>query len=282
MTGGGPDFLSRIAAKTVGAAPLLEPRPPSRFEARREGADEAPPSWEDSAEAAVGAEPAGSPSPRRALVEAVANDIRPVTIESEDEAQPARPRKAETAPRRAAAAQPPPPARASPARMAQPAPASARDEAPLAVPDLPRPLLVPPAETRATDPLESAIASRPAFEPVVPAMREQDRGSPPAPRAAASDVAVRGASEAPAPASHPIGRARDLAVRMPEIRPRPMRGEIRAAERSPPPPVVNITIGRIEVRADAATAAPPARPAQSPRTPPQSLADYLKRRGGAR
>jgi len=286
MTGGRPDFLSRIAAKAVGAAPLVEPRLPSCFEARREAADEFPRSWEESVGTAVDAEPGGSaPTPRRAIVEAAADDFKPIGPEAAKtggEAQPPRPRREETGARPASPARRPSPAQAPPALVAQPAPASARAEVPAAVLDLPRPLLLPPAETKGPDRSGRAIAGQLVFEPVVPAMGGQDPISHPAPETDESDVATSHGFEAPVAASHPQGLALDRAARMPEIRPRPTRGEIRAAEHSPPRPVVNITIGRIEVRAHAAAVAPPARPAQPPRRAPQSLADYLKRRGGAR
>ena len=286
MIGSRPDFLSRIAAKAVGAAPLVEPRLPSRFEARREAADEFPRSCEEPVEAAVDAEPSGSASPpRRPRVEAVASETRPIgreTAATAGEARPPRPRGTETGTPPPSAAPPPPPAQAPAAPLAQPAPAPARAEMPPAAPDRPRPLLVPPPETGAADRSEGAIARRPASEPVVPAARERDRASRPAPEAAASDAPPPVAREAPAPAARPQSPALDLAVRMPEIRPRPTRGEIRAVEHSPPRPVVNITIGRIEVRANAAAAAPPTRRTPPPRPAPQSLADYLERRGGAR
>ena len=53
---------------------------------------------------------------------------------------------------------------------------------------------------------------------------------------------------------------------------------------SPEPPVIKVTIGRIEVRANAASQRPapaPARPPSRPR-PALSLDDYLKQRGGSR
>jgi len=276
MTASGPDFLSLIAAKAVGAAPLVEPRLPARFEARREGAGEVPRIWEDPVEVAVDVDVARPASPpRRPPVETLANDMRPVAPEAADpgnDAQPPRARGAETPAPPAAA-----PRRSAPAQ-AQPA-ASARVQAPPAVAAPSPPLLVPPAEAKATYRSEKPVADRPAFQPAVPAVRVQDRVSRPAAEAVASDAAAQPAPfEAPVPASQVRERARDPAVSLAELRPRPTRGEHRAAERSPPTPVVNITIGRVEVRATAAAPAPPARPVQPPRTAPQSLADYLKRR----
>lgn len=47
-------------------------------------------------------------------------------------------------------------------------------------------------------------------------------------------------------------------------------------------PVVRISIGRVEIRADRADAPRPPRPASRPRPPALDLAEYLRRRGGQR
>lgn len=52
----------------------------------------------------------------------------------------------------------------------------------------------------------------------------------------------------------------------------------RAAPDAPPQPVIQVTIGRLEVRAVQASQAPPA---ARPRQSPTSLDDYLAQRNGA-
>jgi hypothetical protein len=286
MTGPGTDFLSRIAAKAVGAAPLVEPRLPSRFETRPEGPAETGPAWQEplETEVEISAAPA-VPARRRPAVELAATGPGPTEAEAADpvdEARPRSPREAGRAERAAAAAQPPPLPTPRLVAVTEPAPASRRTEEAHAMADVPRPLLVPPPQAEPRKPPLSATPP-PDPEPFPPPARERGRPSPPAPEAAESDRPVPNRLEEPARSSRPQAVAPDLAIRMPEVRPRPTRGEIRAAEPAPPPrpPVVNITIGRVEVRAPAA-AAPPPRPARPSRPEPQSLADYLKQRGGRR
>jgi hypothetical protein len=62
---------------------------------------------------------------------------------------------------------------------------------------------------------------------------------------------------------------------------RERRAQSRGQADSPAAPVVNVTIGRVEVRAAPSGPAPAARAAPRP-DPPQSLGDYLKRRDGGR
>lgn len=53
-------------------------------------------------------------------------------------------------------------------------------------------------------------------------------------------------------------------------------------QQGPAEPVVRISIGRVEIRADRADAPRPQRPAPRPRQPALDLAEYLRRRGGQR
>lgn len=280
----GPDFLSRIAAKAVGTAPLVEPRLPSRFEPRAERADAFFQDWEGPIEPAAGLPPAQTAPPLQrtaaAAVPASAGRIDPAPTEDGPEA---RPRKAEPGATRTGAVQTPPPTPAPPEPPAQ-ASAPVHAAPPPAVPDLPAPRLIPPPQALRPAAPERAMPG-PAFEPDLAAEREQVRGPRPAHEAAAPTLAAASKAEGPARAPHPQPLARDLAIPKPDLRPRPTRGALRSAEPMPPPgppvrpPVVNITIGRVEVRAPAAGTAPPPRKAQPQQAAPQSLADYLKRRG---
>lgn len=287
MTAPGTDFLSRLAAKAVGTAPLVEPRLPSRFETRPEVPGETGPAWEAplETEAEVRSAPA-VPARRRPVPEPAAVGPGPREAEEADPGHQARPRPPREAGRAAqpalAAAQPPPPPQPQPVAVTAPAPASPSIEEVGAVSDIPRPLFVPTPRAEPWTPPATA-APPPALQPLPAAERERDRPFPRAPEAAEAVRPVAKSVEEPAESSRPPAAPLDLAIRMPEVRPRPTRGEIRAAEPAPAPrpPVVNITIGRVEVRAPAA-AAPPARPARPPRQEPQSLADYLKQRSGRR
>jgi len=58
--------------------------------------------------------------------------------------------------------------------------------------------------------------------------------------------------------------------------------ERRAASPASAEPVVRISIGRVEIRADRTDAPRPARPAARPRQPGVELSEYLRRRGGRR
>jgi hypothetical protein len=284
MTGIGPDFLASIAAKAVGTAPLVEPRLPSRFEARPEGAGDFARAWEEPLE--LEAMPRPYPPPRRRAVAEPAGDSEPAGRQAAQTAGPAEPRlpdragKADQAPATAREVAQAPPAPVAPHR-----PAAARAAGPSPAREPPPPLLVVPAGAELRDAPER-VAPRPAFEIAAPAAREQERLASPVAEAAAPDAAAtnRIGAPAPAPAAQPRPPAAELTLRSPEAGPRPTRGERRAAETEPAarPPVVNITIGRIEVRAPAASAARPSRPARAPSPAPESLADYLKRRGGDR
>jgi hypothetical protein len=317
MTSTGADFLSRIAAKAVGAAVLVEPRLPSRFEAAAGSGDSLESCRDESSATAAAAGRLEQP-PRRSVAARSANEagLAETHIGQTGDPAPAkmvpgrgfaRPRPTELEPPASAQA---PDARDSP--LLSPA---AGAEIRLAAVDGVRPLLPPPGSSprerrmEASPPppdlagsLVAPLAPGPESAPVCGSSsgRADEPGSiaptPPllAPQSSARlpAVPVRGVgsvradkarSSAPAPpilAPQPPARLLAAPAGLPEMRAKPARLE-RSAPAPVPPPVINITIGRVDVRASA-PAAPAARPARLPRQAPQSLADYLKRRGGGR
>ena len=68
---------------------------------------------------------------------------------------------------------------------------------------------------------------------------------------------------------------------VPEMAPAPARAEVWRQEATPPvaPPVIHVTIGRIEVRAAPPPSTPAKRSAPARATP--SLGDYLSRNGSS-
>jgi hypothetical protein len=282
MTPTGADFLSRIAAKAVGDAALVEPRLASRFEAAAGGGDWLA-GWSDEPDpAAAGAAWLEAPPPP-SVARPPASEAAPAHIsiaETGDPVSAKAPDRAKVRPR-PTEAEPGAPAQAASAPDSAPPSLVAVAEVGFAVADGARPLPAPPApfprerrmEAKPPPPHDSgSIPAPPAREPeeaplgrTGPLRAERARSSPPAP---------------PVLTPQPSARALAMPARPSEIRPRPSRRERAAPGPVPPPPVVNITIGRVDVRAPA-PAAPAAR-AQPPRTAPQSLADYLKRRGGGR
>ncbi|MDH3289291.1 MAG: hypothetical protein OEP48_16420 [Betaproteobacteria bacterium] len=83
---------------------------------------------------------------------------------------------------------------------------------------------------------------------------------------------------------HPVSPAPEMqriVVEPPTVRHRPERDPLHAEVATPSPePVVNVTIGRIEVRAVPAQPGSTRQRSQGPK--PMSLGDYLKQRGGGR
>jgi len=192
---------------------------------------------------------------------------------------------------------------AAPAPLDAPAPASRLSPPPEKTPGV---LPAPPASL--------AVASQPAAGPrSAPALPpEPPPPSQPAPAPLASMITVEAAREGPPLAVQPAARRPeapgpeaasplgDHAPR-PESPPAPPRLELKPVLAPPPPPgqperlpqppqppasepapVVNITIGRIEVRA-AQPANPEAAVRKTRSTPPvMSLEEYLKRRNGGR
>jgi hypothetical protein len=242
------DFLDRLAARAIGSDATLAPRLPSLFE----------------------------PLPRAPLM----------TMADEGEAS-ARVRDAGPMPPAAAAAVPPPrpplPAHGSiEPRTARTTPA---EQVPLRLPEraptMAPPVPVPPS--RAATPARAMIAE-PSRATSVP---EHAQATPPpvAPRAsrpsrheaAHPPTAVGALLPAPAPVfattsgpAAPAQHGRAAALR----HPRDMQAG--RESRTSGEPVVHVSIGRLEVRAAPAAAAPPRR-RDGPQ--PSSLDDYLRQRG---
>lgn len=142
------------------------------------------------------------------------------------------------------------------------------DGRPEAARDLQRPLLDLPSGVRLT----REVVSTPEMtrEPMVARAPESRTASLPS---AERSERVYDHPMAPAPG------ARRIVVEPPTVLHRPRRQSLRAEMATPgPEPVVNVTIGRIEVRA---VLAPPGSARQRPQKPkPMSLDEYLKQRGG--
>lgn len=236
------DFLGRLAARQVGALTGVAPRLRSRFEPG-------------------------------AIEEGVAMPEPPARLERRDEPDP--PADRSTAP---------------PARQEHPAPRAPAHE---------RMVLAEPPATRVDD--ESEPGEQRAATRVLPAPGSaESRELPRRDRSPAPDESTRAEPARPVPAvtrAIRVARVEEVErrsrparapqrseplVRMPEPRQAPVPRIVGAPEPPRPAekaPVVEVTIGRIEVRA---VSPPPAAPARrdTSRTAP-SLEEYLERRHGA-
>jgi len=261
-------FLRRLAERSLGAGPEpVQPRLPLVFEGPVE---DVPLELERHEE--VEARPAERREPPR-----------PVSPAPEVEAAPPEPPRAEPA-----APSPPPPA-----PVVRPA-----AEAPPAEP----PPIVPPARVEPSTP-----PAPPPRAPVVPPAAEAPPAPPtppaPPPSAAPAEPATAATPRAPAPPPAPPTPA-PVVARVVGDEPRASREEVRpprrdgaavepvigaqvqlgappapiAVPRAPGPPSVEVSIGRVEVRA--VFAPPEAEPAPPPAAPTVSLDDYLRARDG--
>ncbi|MET0309938.1 MAG: hypothetical protein ABW023_14625 [Sphingomonas sp.] len=283
MTAAAPDFLSRVAAKAVGALPLVEPRLPSRFESDVANAGRLAGGGEEPLERIEEVEQSWSASSlRRTITRAAPADAPREPLETDELPTPSPRRRARSKQGETEA-----PAPASdlieerPSIAAQPRPvAEQASKMPSPVPAL---LAPPDVRLEVQRIVDRTHAATPEPAPVAPAPREEARqelekrtvrDEDPA-RVVATPTATFLAPQKP-----PVPRAQP---RTPEILPRVARRDSDSDSDSnaapPPMPVINITIGRIDVRAHttATTAAAP-RPQAPQREAPQSLADYLSQR----
>jgi hypothetical protein len=268
------DFLSTLLARARGDAPgespavLLQPRPLARFEPT------APAGW-DALTFSAESSPAEPPPP--------APGAPPPPLAPPDYRSPIPMTPAGHAPDPGLATglspkpQPPPPAARDQQQpqtpggpLAKPAPA------PLAAPPLtPQPPLAPPA----------GDGARPSRPPIEPNPAEISTTTPPGVQPALTILpeSERLASS-PAPTSDPADR---LPAHLEPALPPPRTGRLQPAlpappeapappPAAPPDPVINVTIGRVEIRAAAPAPAPERRPRPEP--PVLSLDDYLRRR----
>jgi hypothetical protein len=278
------DFLSSLAARSLGAAPTLAPRRASRFE---------------------GIAPA--PAPGRAWGEAPAAEIAsPRTAAASAAASPASPSPSASPSASSAGemtlsgASPSPVHSAGPVReeMARAREETRRVDA-IASPG--------PAPMLAARPMPRRDEAAPApVMAIAPAGEDAPRFASPSPEVRSGDVAPAAAVRVETPVVEPmremllVERERETVRERTEVRaadesPRPMPVVVPRIERviapaiaSPPPrqpslaeagadaaPVIHVSIGRIEVRA--AQPAPQPRPAPAPAGPPRtSLGDYLR------
>jgi hypothetical protein len=291
------DLLDNLLQKSQAQASTLAPRPVSMYEpAGGLGGDavdepdlEAGPPTEASPSVPRHVGPASPPpaSPPDSRAPAMQRliglpdwlerlaDRRESRLEAPDALLPPTPTRSPAAP----PAQPQPPAvvRSPVQQSPGPAPARTPEE---------RPALPAQAPTTSTIVRERTVVIRPA-PPAAPerASTGGERGqirarpAPPAPVV----QAPRKESRPAAPAEHkPVERDVSHLVPRPAPAPAPRQRRDRQAPPTPTVPVVNVTIGRIEVRAKRlAATAPAASPSQRP-SPVMSLDKYLKqRRGGS-
>jgi len=298
------DFFSRLAARSLNLAPRLEPRLPSRFESP--GWEEHHLAWENSLEsealfppttAPPGGEPDRGPPPAEFFPPAGESRENPLgpfpTLSPTPTASPAgdvtrqrgvEPGMAEaklgpvqpvtpapqspfpegdTAP--AGAAWPPTPAE-RPAEAPAVLVAAAPGERPQPPPDRRRPQ---PPEQRGMDSRREVAAAAPS---PVAGSPDPHSGSEAPP-----EVAAPGSPRVIRPAAPPVPAAPVSAVPVPAVPESPASASREAAEGvTPPPPTITVSIGRIEIKAIPAAAAP----APPPRKPPalMTLDDYLRQR----
>jgi hypothetical protein len=152
----------------------------------------------------------------------------------------------------------------------------------------------PPAPARPKPP-EDAAAAQPGRPWQAHPIRPELSGSTPpavtgpqAPRLHPPDTVARAIRPAP-----PTGQAPGTAAHRVPVHPRPLPDGSPAAAARPPAgrearrtanaePVVHISIGRVEIRADRAAARPPERQTGRPRSAAPDLSEYLQRRGRPR
>ena len=286
------DVFARLAARVHGGGAVIEPRLPSVFEPQPEPALPHRPGWQDD----NALEFIRGSAPKRSAVNAPA--------EFEQVEMPARaiePRPGPGLARQAAplpalltsadARGPPVASAALPTRYDTPADPPAPRNSRSARAGESREAEKAPGATRVAPRLPAedhgALTVRLAGSPLAhaprpaPLAREAAHALPIATGRTVSPMSDTGVESGTLVPKQQAGKP--VVAPLPAARPWPARREdIQAPVQIPSEPVINITIGRIEVRA-APAAAPADRPANSkPRQQPLALADYLKQRGGSR
>jgi hypothetical protein len=236
------DFLTRLAQRSLGAAPLIAPRLPGLFTPLEESPAG---NFADTITATDAA--ANSTHAVRAAAPRMTARAEPASSEPRADVHPAQAPPVPPVPDAASAPAPAAPIDNTQARVDSPrvplvkaAPANGQAATPLLVtPPAPHPVAPLPPSISPRKP-ETAAATEERWSPLLPQRNTETAASPPAWRdgAAAGDAGTT------------------------------------------PAPTVHISIGRVEVRANIAT--PPAAPRpRAAREPALSLDDYLKRGGGA-
>ena len=274
----GADFLSLVAARATGAMPLVEPRLPSRFEPETGPSILRAASHEPVEQAIETESPWSAPSLRRAATRPQTHPFPPAPEAGEAPIPPP------AAPRPRRSAEPETDARETVFQtIARPSPPRHPQQAERAEPAMltkALPILAAPMPPRQAPTSEAPQPRLAPAEMIAPAAAPRSAARLPATIEAARTP--RHTPVKPEPAQQPPPSIlRPLPP--PQTARQSRRGERRQPEPvSPPETVVNIVIGRIDVRAQAAP--PQAAPAQ-PRIvapQPQTLADYLQRREAAR
>jgi len=268
-------ILARVLGGSAGPDPILA-GPPPRFEPGLEMAA-GPGLTAEEAEAAgpTDLEPSGPAGERAVRVVSPAARLDDLPTDSRPEPPPAGPSWPDGRPE--PGPQPPGAPAPGPARRPGRAEPSRPEEAGSPRPSRPRP----------------AYPVRPA--PAFPDLAEASAAQPRPPGRTADPAApVRPADRAPAAAAirerrEPTGqRRRPDPGPAPDGRPgpaAPRRAARQVPGRTEAEPVVHITIGQVEIRADRAAAggaAPAGRPAARPRRVAPDLSEYLQRRGKQR
>ena len=258
-------FLQRLALRESGALPALSPRLGSWFDPRRAAASAATDDGEHSGEPA--AAPSHAPVPAAPAPVALYPERRPAMAELLPQA----------AARRVLEQGP---ALAVPVFRA---PGEQRDKA-----ALPRQQLAPPPALLAAGPKVAVQAAPRAGDPVRPrtALPVPPMPAPPqaiparVPQKNAGTPVLRTAQAQQAalmPPAPPAGLARLAPAALQAVRAEEARRSAGQAP-APAPGTIEVTIGRLEVRATVRTQA--AAPAQRSKQSPTSLDDYLAKRNG--
>ncbi len=277
------DFLSNLAARAINAAPVIQPRPLTVFEP-----------WPT--DGALGARRLPDIMPDDAsTVETALDGTRPTREAAPAEPNPATPiMAARTMEETSRAASPSTrsdfAARAAAPRDQAALPAIAPIAERVTSPTVAAPQLTPPIINHPDEPRRPAEPTSPAERLIVERERiDREPEKPPVPVLTPQTILI----ERPAaPATSPsivqpvVERVID---RREKIAPPDRSRDVRSASapttanetlpEPPAPPVIHVTIGRVEVRATPTPAAP-RRAAHS--TPTLSLEDYLRSRNGGR
>ncbi|OYY68093.1 MAG: hypothetical protein B7Y47_14420 [Sphingomonas sp. 28-63-12] len=287
MTAPAGDFLWKVAARATGASPIVQPRLTSRFEpvCAAMPADRPPvePVIADSDEHNDVRETRAPMTKRQQIIVPSTQDNR---VTAPTAANVDAPSRTIRRPASRAAARPPQPS-------ASPAPELDRSPQPQAAAPPP---IVPAEPDRSSRAVVPGIpGTQSALPPPADALGQR-RDPPPRPHSGRRDfVRAEPATSLVVSPPHlpPVEPARPPATQILEVERRPIpsaptnhRAEQRhrrgAAPLQPPTPVINITIGRVDVRAQIAATPVVAQPAPPQNQGPQSLDDYLRKRGGAR
>jgi hypothetical protein len=286
VTGARPasDFLSRLAIRALGAGPAAAPRAAGTFEPAGAGGDLGAGDVERVVASALGADPVEAGAPRRGASGAPVAMPRPGVLRLAHPAAAAAERQhlAAAEDGRPPAADASAPAQAQPVEPESAPPASEAVAAPRleglrpAEPGLGEGAALRPNGQEARIVSGPSVTGSPDEE--APAGRPVRRGPPEPPM----KVERPGSLAAGPPAAERAAFTAPVAVMLPASpAPRDVGAIPLAEPEAPAEPVVNVTIGRIEVRA--AAPAPASAPRAAPRPPPpESLGDYLKRRNGGR